>query len=215
MKRKVMNESVATRVSRLISGSINALMDKAEGLSPELIMKESIREVDSTIAEVKILLGKENVQERITKKQLNVETNKHNALSEQIEVAVKENRDDLAKVAISRQIDIETQIPILEESLLKITNSIKKLENYIDALNAKKREMNQELLDFSQINQDEKLNSNIENNVDKAEAAFNRVNLKTSSNLLNENDVKLAELDTLLRSNRVEERLESLKAVKK
>ncbi|NQY54552.1 MAG: PspA/IM30 family protein [Campylobacteraceae bacterium] len=210
-----MNENIGSRVSRLISGSINALMDKAEGLSPELIMKESIREVDSIIDEVKILLGKENVQERITKKQLDSETNKHVKLNEQIEIAVNENRDDLAKVAISRQIDIESQMPILEESLAKILKGINKLENYIDALNAKKREMNQELIEFIEIQKNQKTNSSVENNIDKAEAAFNRVNSSIKSKLLDDNDVKLAELDTLSRNNRVSERLEKLKAVKK
>ena len=190
-------------------------MDKAEGLSPELIMKESIREVDSIIDEVKILLGKENVQERITKKQLDSETNKHVKLNEQIEIAVNENRDDLAKVAISRQIDIESQMPILEESLAKILKGINKLENYIDALNAKKREMNQELIEFIEIQKNQKTNSSVENNIDKAEAAFNRVNSSIKSKLLDDNDVKLAELDTLSRNNRVSERLEKLKAVKK
>ncbi|MCJ8327677.1 MAG: PspA/IM30 family protein [Campylobacterales bacterium] len=210
-----MNENIGSRVSRLISGSINALMDKAEGLSPELIMKESIREVDSIIDEVKILLGKENVQERITKKQLDSETNKHVKLNEQIEIAVNENRDDLAKVAISRQIDIESQMPILEESLAKILKGINKLENYIDALNAKKREMNQELIEFIEIQKNQKTNNSVENNIDKAEAAFNRVNSSIKSKLLDDNDVKLAELDTLSRNNRVSERLEKLKAVKK
>lgn len=134
-----MNESITSRVSRLISGSVNAIVDKAESLSPELIMKETIREVDSTIDEVKILLGKETIELRKTKTQLENEKSKHKKLTEQIEIAISEGRDDLAKSAISRQMDIETQIPILEEIVSQIEKNITKLENYIDALNAKKK----------------------------------------------------------------------------
>lgn len=111
-----MNESITSRVSRLISGSINALVDKAESLSPELIMKETIREVDSAIDEVKILLGKDSIELKKTKVQLESEKLKYEKLSEQIEIAISENREDLAKVAISRQMDIEVQIPILERN---------------------------------------------------------------------------------------------------
>ena len=135
-----MNESIASRVSRLISGGINAIVDKAESISPEIVMKETIREVDSVIDEVKIELGKQTVELRKTKTQLDSEIAKYEKLSEQVEIAISEKRDDLAKVAISRQMDIETQIPILETRVEEIDLDIEKLENYIDALNAKKRE---------------------------------------------------------------------------
>lgn len=208
-----MNESVKSRVSRLISGGINAIVDKAEGISPEIVMKESIREVDSTIDEVKILLGKESVKQKTTQTQLENESQKHATLSSQIEVAINENREDLAKVAISRQMDIETQIPILEESLIEIDTNLTKLENYIDALNAKKREMNTELEEFMSIQKDQKTDVSIESNIDKAESAFSRVNAGMKSKKINNDDVKLAELDKLSRDNRIAERLESIKAV--
>ncbi len=210
-----MNESITKRVSRLISGSINAIVDKAESLSPELVMKETIREVDSTIDEVKLLLGRENIELRKTKSQLENEKIKYKNLSQQIDVAINENRDDLAKSAISRQMDIEAQIPILEESILQIEKNILKLENYIDALNAKKREMQKDLEEYLKIKKEEDTAANIESNVEKADAAFSRVSADINSRFLNDDATKLAELDKLVRDNRVSERLESLKASKK
>lgn len=209
-----MYETVTSRVSRLISGSINAIIDKAEGISPEIVMKETIREVDATIDEVKVLLGKETVVQKTTQNQIANEKEKYSKLSEQIDIAMKENREDLAKSAISRQMDIETQFPILEESLVSITQNIEKLENYIDALNAKKREMQKELEEFQQFNDEKDLHININSNIEKAEDAFNRVNRGLKSKLLNDDDMKLAELDKLTRENRISERLESLKALK-
>ena len=210
-----MNESITSRVSRLISGSINAIVDKAESLSPELTMKETIREVDSTIDDVKVLLGKETIELKKTKVQFENEKSKYEKLTEQIEIAISEERDDLAKSAISRQMDIETQIPILEERISQIEKNITKLENYIDALNAKKREMQEELQEHIKITKEQKISSNIDSNVEKAEEAFSRVNKGISSKFLNKDDVQLAELDKLSRDNRVAERLQSLKANKK
>jgi phage shock protein A len=210
-----MNESITSRVSRLISGSVNAIVDKAESLSPELIMKETIREVDSTIDEVKILLGKETIELRKTKTQLENEKSKHKKLTEQIEIAISEGRDDLAKSAISRQMDIETQIPILEEIVSQIEKNITKLENYIDALNAKKREMQEDLREFIKITKEQSISSNITADVEKAEEAFSRVNTGISSKFVSNDDVQLAELDKLSRDSRVSERLQSLKANQK
>lgn len=210
-----MNESIPSRVSRLISGSINAIVDKAESLSPELVMKETIREVDSTIDEVKVLLGKETIELKKTKAQLENEKAKYEKLTEQIEIAISQNRDDLAKSAISRQMDIETQIPILEETVSQIEENITKLENYIDALNAKKREMQEELQEFIKITKEQSVSSNIASNVEKAEEAFSRVNVGINSKFLNKDDVQLAELDKLSRDNKIAERLQSLKANQK
>ncbi|XOB62970.1 PspA/IM30 family protein [Campylobacterota bacterium DY0563] len=211
-----MNEGIVSRVSRLISGSVNALVDKAESISPEIVMKETIREVDSTIDEVKVSLGKETIDLKKSKSQLDNEKNKYDNLKEQIKVAIKENRDDLAKSAISRQMDIETQIPILEETVSQIELNIKKYEDFIDALNAKKREMQNELAEFIKINKEQQENSSISNNMQKAQEAFDRVNnIEVESKYLDKDDIELAQLDKLVRDNRIEERLQSLKAEQK
>ena len=39
-----MNESITSRVARLMSGSVNALVDAVESASPGLGMEEAIRE---------------------------------------------------------------------------------------------------------------------------------------------------------------------------
>ncbi len=211
-----MDESIRLRVGRLISGSINAIIDKAESTSPEIIMKETIREVVSTIDEVKVLLGKKTIELRKSKSQLENETAKYNKLAEQIEIAISEKRDDLAKSAISRQLDIEAQFPILEDTISNINQNIKKLEDYIDALNAKEREMNQELQEFINIKLEQKESLNIESNLERAQKAFNRVNEEVdTSKFLKKDDIQLAELDKLTRDNRIEERLQSIKANKK
>ena len=42
-----MNESIANRVGRIVSGSLNALVDAVENAAPETVLKEAIREIDS------------------------------------------------------------------------------------------------------------------------------------------------------------------------
>ena len=45
------------RVTRLISGSVNSIVDAVENASPETVMKEAIREIDRAIDEVRDHLG--------------------------------------------------------------------------------------------------------------------------------------------------------------
>ena len=108
---------------------------------------------------------------------LSAEREKHNTLTEQTIIALNEGREDLAEAAISKQMDIEAQLPIMEKSLFEATDHIKELEGYIAALQAKKREMQEELELFkkSKLQTPNATVNTPEAKVDKAQAAFERV----------------------------------------
>lgn len=225
-----MNESIANRVGRIISGSVNAVVDAVENAAPELVMEESIREVDSAINEVKAELGRVVANKHLANQRLADENQKHEDLSEKIELAVKEERDDLAEVAIAKQMDIEAQIPVLEGRIEDANSQETELEGFIAALEAKKREMKEELNSYRQsrkeaesISADGSSNgsNSIENKVNKAESAFDRV-VENATGVLgsrNSEDVKaaaqLSELDDIARSNKIKERLEAIKSKSK
>ena len=65
-----MNESITSRVARLMSGSVNALVDAVENASPELVMEQAIREVDSAIADTQAELGQQIAQKHLASKKL-------------------------------------------------------------------------------------------------------------------------------------------------
>ena len=206
-----MSESMTGRVGRLISGSINAVIDAAENVSPVIVMQESIREVDQAITEVRHDLGKIAVQQHITQDRMKNEENKHQLLQGQVGVALQENREDLAEAAISKQMDIEAQLPILKQSLENAAKQSKEMEGFIAALQAKKREMQEELKRFKTHTAESEAVSSAEQ-VSKAEAAFNRV-MGTDMPISKQTDeAKLAELEELTRKNRIEERLRAMKA---
>lgn len=48
-----MKESITARVGRIISGSLNALIDAVEDSAPEWVMEQAIREIDGAIDEVR------------------------------------------------------------------------------------------------------------------------------------------------------------------
>jgi len=218
-----MKEGLVKRISRLISASANALVDSVENATPQLVMEQAIRELDDAIFEVRDQLGKAEAAKYLSSKTLNTENNRHSALAEQIDIAVKENRDDLAEAAIAKQMDIEAQLPVLEKAIAEADAEIAELNAYISALAGKKRDMREQLREFAKASEhisngasgEERGSSrNTADKVDHAEDAFNRVlesaGVPTAQS--NADASKLAELEELARNNRIKERLAKIKS---
>lgn len=216
-----MSESFASRVSRLVSGGFNAMIDAVENASPEIVMEQAIREMDQAIADIRGELGRVVADKHRASKKLLEDNERHEQLSAQIKVAVDQKRDDLAAAAISRQMDIEAQIPVLETAVADASDKEKELESYINALKAKQRDMRLELNRYQESKKAEQntvANSTNTGNdqADKATQAFERA-MGQATNLPSGmhqggGDAKLAELEKLARDNRVQERLAAIKS---
>ncbi|WP_019677898.1 PspA/IM30 family protein [Arsukibacterium perlucidum] len=207
-----MSESITRRVARLVSGSVNALVDAVESSAPEAVMEQAIRELDAAIADTRTELGQQVAQKHLASKKLMEENSRCEMLAGQLEVAIANGRDDLAEVGIAQQMDIEARIPVLEASISDCANREKELEGFIQALQAKKREMKAELSAFVQ-SQAAKSSATVaggkksDSATDKAERAsdaFGRV-LEKASGIAGRdtalgNAGKLAELEELART---------------
>lgn len=224
-----MKEGIAGRVGRIISGGFNALIDVVEHLAPEAVMEQALREIDNITEEVRVELGRVLANKHLASKRIAEENKTHEELKEQIEVALKEGRDDLAEAVIERQLDIEAQIPVLEKSLIDWSEQEKELEGYVLALQAKKREMKTELKAYREsivenrstnvMSKDasDSKSSQADGRVQKAVSAFDRV-LERHTGVGSAHPVagseqasKLAELEQIARKNRVQERLAAAK----
>ena len=223
-----MNENLSGRVGRLISGSFNALIDAVENAAPEIVMQEAIREIDGVVDEVRTELGRVVANKHLSNSRLVEENNKYEELTANIELAVEKGRDDLAEAAISKQLDIEAQIPVLEGSIVEFSAREKELESFVQALQAKKREMSDDLRQYQEsIKESAAISSGgpatgtngkagVNSKVEKAESAFDRVlekatGLAAQRNSNIESDAKVAELQDMVRNNKVQERLLSIK----
>lgn len=223
-----MAEGLTQRVGRIISGSVNAIVDAVEDAAPEVVMEQAIRDIDGAIDDVRSELGKVIASKHLANKRLAEKNTRHEDLSEKIELALSEDREDLAEAAISNQLDIEAQIPVLEQTIAESGEHEKELEGYISALQAKKREMQDDLKVYRKTIKEktvavtgvaaENSGSNVEKKVDQASSAFDRIlerqtglgSMKTTT----KDAAKLAELETLTRDNRVKERLAAFKSGK-
>jgi len=220
-----MKESIGSRVGRLIAGSVNAMINAVENAAPEMVMEQALREIDGATDEVRTELGRVIAGKHLANKRLVEESRKHETLAEQIELAVKQGREDLAEAAIARQFDIEAQIPVLESSIADGASRQKELEGYVAALSARRREMETELQQYREAQKsvassgttagEPSAVGGAARRVGEAERAFGRVMAQTGvpgSGAMNADSAKLAELEDLARKNRIRERLAQVKA---
>jgi len=216
-----MKDSLSTRVGRVISGGAHRIIEAFENAAPEVVMEQAIREVDGVIDEVRSELGVVTARKHLASERLMEENRKHEDLTEKIEFALKEGREELAEAAVARQLDIEAQIPVLEGTITEAAEKEKELAAMISALQGRKREMEEDLRQYRAAAAKPAAapapthgSTGWEGSADKAQAAFNRV-LEKQTGLQGRGyteNTKLVELEELARHNRIKERLVAAKA---
>lgn len=106
-------ESTLARVGRLISGIANVAIEKAEDKNKVAVVQQALREIQQAEETALTDLRKARAEEyRLTSRRAEIEREIAD-LSAKIDTAVSENRDDLAKAGIARQLDLEAQIEVL------------------------------------------------------------------------------------------------------
>lgn len=220
-----MADSLKTRVARVIAGSVHGLVDRLENLAPEAVMEQSIREVESVIADVRHELGLVSANRHLAQQQHASLNAQHEKLSEQTHQALASRREDLARSAVARQLDIEAQLPVLEATLAEHARNEDELKGYTAALLGKKREMADALAEFVRSRATPpssattaKAGASSEQRVESAAQSFDRLYQRHTgitpggSGATLEQAAKLKDLEDLVRENQINERMAQLRA---
>jgi phage shock protein A len=222
-----MAETISSRVGRILSGGLSALVSAVENAAPETVMAEAVTEIDRAIEDVRVELGRTLSSKHLASTRVMEENARHTDLSAKIALALKEGREDLAEAAVGQQLDIEAQLPILEGAVADNDGREQELEGLIAALQAKKRQMRDELAQYrdaqaeaSQIQAPGSKASTggdgVDRKVSQAESAFERVfemaGKVPAGGGVTKTEGQLAELDDLARKNKIQERLAAAKA---
>jgi phage shock protein A len=218
-----MTETLVVRVKRIVSANISDVVDRLEKSQAEIVMKEAVREVDRAISDIRTEQGKALQRSKQASNQIESYTAKLADLNVKLDFAVSQNRDDLAKAAISRQVDFEAQVKVLTEAAADAEAEQLKLADYVVALDARKRDMESELKVIAQAKAEAeaampdvmKKDGPIAR-ADNAAEAFKRAmesanHLSGAKSASSEDSAKLAELDKLSHAEMIERRLQEAK----
>ncbi len=226
-----MSETLKNRVGRVMTGSVHAWLDRLEDQAPEAMMEQSIREAAAVVDEVRHELGQVAARRHLAQQQHANLNTQHSTLADHIELALTQGREDLARAAVARQLDIEAQLPVLEATLAEQTQQETELQGYVAALLAKQREMQEALLAFRQSRAASSTAGPVGGGASAASAgaraeqrmahvtgAFNRVYTRqtgvagTSTSAPLNQGAQLRQLEDLVRDHQIAERLAQLKA---
>lgn len=212
---------IFTRFRDIVSSNINAMLDKAE--DPEKLIRLMIREMEDTLVEIKAACAGSMAGAKKVHRRLESVRTRTQYWEEKAELAVRKNRDDLAREALmekrrySRQADA-LQAELSEHNALvdQYQDDIRQLEDKLKSAKEKQRILVQRHIhaDRKKRAQEEirRIDSSeavvkfeeLENRIDRMEAEADLVNYAGSPTLSEE-------LERLAYDEEIERELEALK----
>ncbi len=219
-----MAKSVLSRVSRLLSATLEDAVDRMRRAGGDAVMREAIRDAERAIAQVKAELESSMVRRLQAARQQKMFTERAEALTAKAGSALSQGREDLAEAALSRQVDFEEQAKELHVVQQQVREEERRLEVGLAALAARKHQMEDALQAFL-VSRGEVIvggdratrpGRSAEKMVDAAEQAFGRAMAgagaagfpRVDADIIN----RLAQLEGMQKSAIIAERLAALKA---
>lgn len=219
-----MENRLRDRIARVLTSTAHSLVDKIEGLNEEGILEAAIREVDGATEEVHTAQGESLARKHHVNKAIERLTQERNRLEDEAETAVRSGREDLAVAGLSRMDDIERQLPELENQMLDHKAEADRLGQSLESLRARRAQMADDLIVLRRTRAQSLAVGGRPSGAspllkaDRAENAFNDRYAKatgTDRATLHAREAeqgKLRDLGAVARDNRVQLRLEQLKA---
>jgi hypothetical protein len=144
-EKTMIHEGILSRMGRLIAGVAHATVEKAEGANRVAIVEQAIREIDAAAEEARAELGRARAEEhRIASRRREI-SDDIAALDAKIRTAFGESREDLARVGVARQIDLEAQVAALDKALADVGERIEEGQKAMQAVLAARRDAEAQL----------------------------------------------------------------------
>lgn len=126
---------IFSRLSDIINANLNAVLDKAE--DPEKLIRLMIQEMEDTLVEVRSAAAKTIAEKK--ERQRNMEWLEQEQIDweHKAELALKKDREDLAKAALLEKARVGDQIEALGRELKVVESQLEKLNDDIGKLQAK------------------------------------------------------------------------------
>lgn len=129
---------ILDRMSRLIRANVNDMIDRAE--DPEKMLNELLREMDSNIREARVQVASMIAQEKEVEADLGAAQHDAREWGRRAELAVQNDKDDLAREALRRKRDAEEISSVYAHQLSTQQETVTTLKQQLTMLEAKYRE---------------------------------------------------------------------------
>ncbi len=126
---------IFSRFNDIVSSNINAMLEKAE--NPEKIIRLVIQEMEDTLVEVRTTAARTIADRKTIHRRLDRLRFEAQGWSEKAELAVRREREDLARAALAEKTSLQELIARLETEALEIDSQLEQLNEDIGRLQAK------------------------------------------------------------------------------
>ncbi len=147
-REPIMSDKLLNRITRLVSGLAHDALDQAEQAVSVPVLEQAIRDIDKAIKDVRAEIGQAEATKHNVNRRIATLREEHGGLVERIDAALKEGKEELAEAGVGRQLDIESQLPLLQRTLDDAESDIAKLGDSVNALKASRRETEQRVRDL-------------------------------------------------------------------
>lgn len=127
--------AIFERIADILKANINDMIDRAE--DPEKMVKQLILEMEEQVDDATKALGQAMGSQKIAAKELAAAKAEAADWNDKAKVALRADREELAKKALDAKVGIEGQIEHLEESYNSITAQVDKLKDQVQTLKMK------------------------------------------------------------------------------
>lgn len=127
--------SIFSRLSDIINANLNALLEKAE--DPEKIIRLMIQEMEDTLVEIRSAAAKCIADKKELNRRIAFLERERDAWAERAELAVRRDREDLARAALAEKQALGDEIDALREDLQLLDGQLEKFNGDIGKLQSK------------------------------------------------------------------------------
>ncbi|MHC4363520.1 MAG: PspA/IM30 family protein [Planctomycetota bacterium] len=134
---------IFSRISDIISANLN---DMVEGFEhPERMLKQAVREMETTIDQALQSTAKTIAGEKMVKRELEKNRQEASLWASRAKAAVDDGNDELARKAIARKQEHEKLVAALEDQLTASQQTTQKLKRQLEAMRVKLAEAKRRL----------------------------------------------------------------------
>ncbi len=126
---------IFTRFSDIVNSNINAILDKAE--DPEKIVRLMIQEMEDTLVEVRSAAARSIADKKDLNRKIEALDREQRDWNDKAELAVRKDREDLAKAALVEKSRVSGAVDVLKEDYLAVDEGLAKLNEDIARLESK------------------------------------------------------------------------------
>lgn len=127
--------SVFSRLSDIVNSNLNALLDKAE--DPEKMVRMIIQEMEETLVEVRSTSARAIADKKELGRRREWLLSEAADWQRKAEVAIRKNRDDLARAALVEKNKAQDSVASVEQELTLLDETLAKLNDDVAALQLK------------------------------------------------------------------------------